>query len=173
MVYYSGFSLQGDEHFFLEHIDSSDYVISGFSYGAIQAFEYALKSQKRIDKLQLFSPAFFQTKPERYKQLQLGAYASDPKAYLRLFVDNCFSPAINDGSAQLEEGRYESLKALLYYVWEENKIQVLSKKGIDIEVYLGGKDKIIDSAKAFDFFTPYARVHLIKEAGHFLRVKSN
>ncbi len=173
MIFYSGFSLKEDENFFLEYIDESEYVVSGFSYGAIRAFESTLKSSKRIDKLQVFSPAFFQDKPERYKKLQLGAFSSDADAYLRLFIDNCFSPALNNGSAKVEAGSFEALKALLYYEWEPSKIQTVLDRGIEIEVYLGGKDKIIDAQKAFDFFTPFARVHLIKEAGHFLKTKAS
>jgi len=171
VIFYSGFSLKEDEKFFSDYLIDKDYVVSGFSYGAIKAFEFALKSDKRIDTLQLFSPAFFQTKNERYYKMQLGTYSADPDAYLRLFIDNCFSPAINDGSAVLTEDRYESLKALLYYVWDEKKIQTLIDKGIEIEVYLGGKDKIIDAQRAFEFFTPFARTHLIKDAGHFLKTK--
>ena len=103
--------------------------------------------------------------------MQLGAYSADEDAYLRFFIDNCFSPALNAGSAVMAPGRYESLKALLYYVWDEKKLQILLDRGVEIEVYLGGKDKIIDAQKAFDFFTPFARVHLIKDAGHFLKIK--
>ena len=171
MIFYSGFSLKEDEKFFSDYLIDKEYVVAGFSYGAIQAFESALKSDKRVDKLQLFSPAFFQTKNERYFKMQLGAYSADKDAYLRLFIDNCFSPALNDGSAVIREDRYESLKALLYYVWDEKKIQTLIGRGVEIEVYLGGKDKIIDAQKAFDFFTPFARTHLIKDAGHLLRAK--
>lgn len=171
MIFYSGFSLKEDDTFFKEYLLDQEYVVAGFSYGAIQAFEFALKTDKRIDRLQLFSPAFFQTKNERYFKMQLGAYSADKDAYLRLFIDNCFSPALNDGSAQIKPDRYESLKALLYYVWEEEKIKTLIDRGVEIEVYLGGKDKIIDAQKAFDFFTPFARTHLIKDAGHFLKTK--
>ena len=169
MVFYSGFSLKDDDIFFKDYILDQDYVLSGFSYGAIQAFEFALNTTKRIDKIQLFSPAFFQTKSERFYQLQLGAYASDPDSYLRLFIDNCFSPAINDGTAHLQAGKYETLKSLLYYVWDEKKLQKLRDKGVEIEVYLGGKDKLMDAQKAFDFFTPFAMTHLIKDAGHLLK----
>jgi len=171
VIFYSGFSLKEDEAFFSDYLLDKEYVVAGFSYGAVQAFEFALKSDTRIDKLQLFSPAFFQTKNERYFKMQLGAYSADEDAYLRLFIDNCFSPTLNDGSAVIKAGRYESLKALLYYVWDEKKIKTLLDRGIEIEVYLGSKDKIIDSEKAFDFFTPFARTHLIKDAGHFLKSK--
>ena len=58
MIFYSGFSLKDDEQFFSDYLLDQEYVVAGFSYGAIQAFEFALKTDKRIDTLQLFSPAF-------------------------------------------------------------------------------------------------------------------
>jgi len=39
---------------------NSDYCVAGFSCGAQQAFEYVYHSKKRIDRLILLSPAFFQ-----------------------------------------------------------------------------------------------------------------
>lgn len=171
MIYYSGFCLKEDDGFFENFIDDSTYTVCGFSYGAIRAFEYALKSDQRVDKLQLFSPAFFQTKGERYYKMQLGAFSSDPKSYLRLFLDNCFSPALNDDSAVVDMGSYEELKALLYYVWEKDKIKKLLSKGVEIEVYLGGKDKIIDASKAFEFFSELVHTEFLKDAGHLLKVK--
>jgi pimeloyl-ACP methyl ester carboxylesterase len=171
MVYYSGFSLQEDDAFFDEYLDDSNYVVAGFSYGAVRAFEFALKTDKRIDKVQLFSPAFFQTKSDRFIAMQLGAFSSDPESYLRLFIDNCFSPAINDDSVVIKKGKYEELKALLNYVWKKEKVEALFKKGVEIEVYLGVKDKIIDSRSAFEFFSKLVPTHLIKDAGHLLKIR--
>ncbi len=168
MIFYSGFALKDDDRFFESYLDESDYCVAGFSYGAIKAFEYVQDSYKRVDKLQLFSPAFFQGKKERYIAMQLGAFSSDEKAYLRTFVDNCFYPAPNDNSATLDSADYHDLKRLLTYIWDEKALAKLKERGIKLEVYLGADDKIIDAQKAFDFFTPYAEVTLIKDAGHFL-----
>lgn len=66
MRYYSGFCLQNEQELFNENIIKSDFCISGFSYGAIKAVEYALNADERIDKLQLFSPAFFNNKDDKY-----------------------------------------------------------------------------------------------------------
>lgn len=60
--YYSGFSLKNEKKIFGEYIKENDFTISGFSYGAIKAFEDVLKSDERVDLLQLFSPAFFKRK---------------------------------------------------------------------------------------------------------------
>lgn len=50
----------------------------------------------------------------------------------------------------------------------KKKLQKLLDKGIKIEVYLGGVDKIIDSSKAREFFKNFATVYYIKEKGHLL-----
>lgn len=74
MRFHSGFALQEDAVFFDALLHKSDFTISGFSYGAIMAFEEALQSigdAKRIDRLQLFHPPFF-----KRKVLRLNAYSS-------------------------------------------------------------------------------------------------
>ena len=38
--YFSGFSLENEEELFSKYIIENDFTISGFSYGAIKAFEY-------------------------------------------------------------------------------------------------------------------------------------
>ncbi len=37
MIFYSGFSLTNDVHFFDKFLEKSDYTVAGFSYGAIKA----------------------------------------------------------------------------------------------------------------------------------------
>jgi len=46
----------------------------------------------------------------------------------------------------------------------------LTNKGVKIEVYLGGADKIIDVQSAREFFTQVSTLTFIKEANHFLQV---
>ena len=77
MKFYSGFCLKNEEYLFSEFIKKSEYTICGFSYGAIKALRAtkgALDEGKRVDTLQLLSPAFFQTKNEKFKRLQLMSY---------------------------------------------------------------------------------------------------
>ena len=65
MLFFSGFSLTREEYLFDEYLNSSSYCVSGFSYGAIKAFkdvQKRLESAKRVDTLQLISPAFFRQK---------------------------------------------------------------------------------------------------------------
>ena len=79
MQFFSGFSLQNDEKFFREFIQESDFCVCGFSYGAIKAFEYTqqlLEEGKRVDTLQLFSPAFFKAEMRNlnvYRRCRLNA----------------------------------------------------------------------------------------------------
>ena len=40
MIFKSGFSLKNEQTLFDEYINSSDYSVCGFSYGAIKAFKY-------------------------------------------------------------------------------------------------------------------------------------
>jgi hypothetical protein len=168
MTFYSGFSLTGESGFFDAMLDRSDYCVAGFSYGAIKAAKHVLASKTRIDRLQLFSPAFFQSKPERYKKLQLSAYAKTPEAYAEQFILNCFAPhgtqkvgCVAASDAELQE--------LLEYVWTPELLDSIAARGTRIEVYLGGEDRIIDAHKAREFFTPYASVTFIKHANHFLQ----
>jgi len=167
-MYFNGFALQDEAHFFETILDHGQYVISGFSYGAIKAFEEAVSSTTRVDKLQLVSPAFFQSKPEKFKRLQLMGYKKESSAYLDKFTENCFLPY---DVRQLHYSNHDvdELEELLYYVWDEKALHRLLGRGIEIEVYLGAQDKISDVGAAYDFFLPFATVTLIKEANHFLQ----
>ncbi len=170
MKFFSGFSLQNEEAFFTPFLKRSDMCISGFSYGAIKAYRETLQqlaSGKRVDTLQLFSPAFFQTKSEKFKRLQMLSYVKDKEAYLKNFIDACFSPyRMRDITVQ--ETTKEELNELLTYEWEQKSLEYIVNKGVTIEVYLGGEDKIIDVNAARKFFINVATVTYIKEANHFL-----
>lgn len=170
MVYYSGFSLKEDMSFFEKYLKNSDYNVAGFSHGAIKAFEYALSCKERVDTLQLFSPAFFQTKPESFKRAQMMAYKKDKTTYLSHFIKGCFDP--HELKKTLHVSTKESeLEELLHYEWDSEKLRTLAQSGVRVEVYLGSEDKIIDVAGAKEFFLPFATIHLIKGANHFLQVE--
>lgn len=166
--YFSGFCFKNESELFDEYIIKNDFTISGFSYGAIKAFEEALNSTKRVDKLQLFSPAFFQNFDDKFKRTQLMYLKKDANAYCQNFLSNVIFPSNLDISEYFELGTAEQLEELLNYKWSEEKLQKLVDKGTKIEVYLGGVDKIIDSSKAKDFFKNFATVYYIKEKGHLL-----
>ncbi len=168
MLYFNGFSLKNEEKLFKEYLDNSLYSVAGFSYGAIKAFEYTYKTNSRIDTLILLSPAFFQNKDEKFKRLQLLNFKKDGKKYIENFLKNIAYPSTIELKKYLFEGSYQELSKLLNYVWDEKRLQSIVDKGIDIEVYLGEKDKILDTKEIYNFFKPYATIHYYKNKGHIL-----
>ena len=172
MIFFSGFSIKDESHLFEPFIKQSDFTVCGFSYGAIKAFEYVqqqLDNHKRIDTLQLFSPAFFQNKDAKFKRLQMMGYKKDKQRYLKAFVESCFAPYEKQNITINENDTEADLQKLLGYEWDLAQLQQLSQAGVDIEVYLGGEDRVIDTSSAFAFFTQVASVTLIKQANHFLQ----
>jgi surfactin synthase thioesterase subunit len=169
MRFYSGFSLDNDAVLFEAYLSKSEYVVAGFSYGAIKAVEHALESSTRIDTVQLFSPAFFQNKPDKFKRLQMMGFKKDSQAYLDNFFRSCFLPAKVDERVDLMPGSAEELEELLYYDWSEQDLKALCDRGVNIEVYVGSEDKIIDAEAAKTFFLPYATTYMINNTGHTLQ----
>jgi len=167
--YFNGFSLRGEEVFFSEFLDESDFTVAGFSYGAQLAFEEAYRSKVRIEKLILLSPAFFQTEKKSFSRLQLRAFEQDKESYIRQFLANVAYPTKADLSDCLQPGTSNELEALLTYRWDEKKIDEMLSRGTQIEVYLGGCDRIIKSDKAFEFFSALTVTYLIKDVGHLLQ----
>jgi hypothetical protein len=167
--YFSGFSLEDEKELFSEYLIENDFTISGFSYGAIKAFEKALNSEKRVDLLQLISPAFFQIQNEKFIRMQLMFFKKDSKSYCDNFLKNITYPSKVDVSSYFKEGTYEELQTLLTYKWSEEKLRTLLSKGVKVEVYLGEKDKIIDSNKAYEFFKDFSTLYFIKNSGHILK----
>ena len=172
MKFYSGFSLSNDQQLFSSLLKKSAYTVAGFSYGSIKAFENVLHSSTRIDTLQLFSPAFFQDKNEKFKRMQMMYINKDKQAYLSTFLGSCFKPHKIDESVVLEEGTAQDLDVLLNYEWTREALKKVCDMGVNIEVYLGNEDQIIDVEKAKEFFLPYATTFLINGAGHSLQTKN-
>ena len=168
MKFFSGFCFQNEVELFKEYLNDSDFCVAGFSKGAQEAFEFCFTCKQRIDKLQLFSPAFFQDKDERFKKLQLVSFRKNRKNYIKNFIINALYPSSKDIFAYYKEGSYEELKTLLEYNWEQNRIEELLDKGVEIEVFVAEKDKIITSHSVVEFFTPFADVYFIKGVGHTL-----
>ena len=166
--FYSGFSLKNEKELFSSYLTENDFTVSGFSYGAQKAFEYVLNTSNRVDKLQFFSPAFFQNKNDKYKRMQLMFFNKDSNKYCDNFLENCTKPNKISLVKYFEKGTLKELEELLSYSWEEEKLQKLKDKNIKIEVFLGSDDKIIEAATVNDFFTPYATVYYIKNVGHVL-----
>ncbi len=172
MKFYSGFSLQNEVDFFKEFIKESDYTICGFSYGAINAFrdtQEHLKMGKRVDTLQLFSPVFFQTKNDKFKRVQSLAHSKNKKKYMQQFIDGCFHPYLVK-ELEYKKSTADELDDLLHYEWFFETLQDIADRGVNIEVYLGGEDKIIDVNGAREFFLDVSTVTYIKNANHFLQI---
>jgi transcriptional regulator of heat shock response len=166
--YFSGFCFVNESELFDEYLENNDFTVCGFSYGAIKAFEEVLNSNTRVDKLQLFSPAFFQTFDDKFKRMQLMFFKKDANAYCENFLKNVASPTNQDISKYFNQDTIEELEELLNYEWNKEKLQKLVDNGTKIEVFLGGVDKIIDAQKAKEFFKDFATVYYIKEKGHLL-----
>lgn len=167
MHFYSGFSLRNESGCFAPWLKEDAYTVAGFSYGAIKALEFAMKSSQRIERLQLFSPAYFCNKTEAFRKLQLKAYRRNSTAYLSRFIESCFAPYPVKNVETADDG-IGALETLLYYPWSESLLLTLKERGVRIEVYLGEKDAVIDSEAARHYFVPYATVYTIKNANHFL-----
>ncbi len=166
--YFSGFCLKNEKDLFKNYILNSDFNVCGFSYGAIKAFEYVVNSEKRVDTLQLFSPAFFQIQSTKFIRTQLMFFKKDANNYCQNFLKNVSYPTNLNMNDYFKMGSKEELEELLNYKWDEEKFQILINRGIKIEVYLGELDKIIDSNCAKDFFKNYSTVYYLKEKGHIL-----
>lgn len=171
MRFFSGFSLKNEEYLFSEYINESDYTVCGFSYGAIKALNATLETlnnSQRVDRLQLFSPAFFQSKSEKFKRLQLMSYKKNQTIYMQQFLSGCFAP-YEKKIVENVETDIEELKELLEYEWSLELLKEVESKGVKIEVYLGGNDKIIDVTAAKELFLEVATVTYVKDANHFLQ----
>ena len=171
MKFYSGFSLSNEAYLLKDYINTSQYCICGFSYGAIKAFDEVkkqLKLRNRVDTLQLFSPAFFQTKDTKFKRLQLIAYRKNEDVYLRQFINSCFFPHAKK-IVEFSTTVIDELEELLNYEWDLQELEELAQSGVKIEVYLGDEDAIVDAQKAKEFFLEVATVTYIKNANHFLQ----
>lgn len=169
MRFYSGFCLQNESGFFATYLKESAYTVSGFSYGAVKAFRDVMNNKKsRVDTLQLFSPAYFGNKPDRFVRLQLQGYARDARTYRARFIESCFAPYPAE-SVEVTEDDYSALEDLLTFQWPVEQLQELVSRGVAIEVYLGEKDAVIDADAARKHFAPYATTFYIKNVNHFLQ----
>ncbi|MEA1914792.1 MAG: pimelyl-ACP methyl ester esterase BioV [Campylobacterota bacterium] len=167
-LYFNGFCLHDEQKLFSSFLIDNDFTVSGFSFGAQKALEYVLNTSKRVDTLQLFSPAYFNDKDEKYKRLQLIYFNKDAHSYCMNFLDNCTASSCSLLQKYFKQGSVDELEALLNYFWDKQKLQEIVDKGINIEVYLGLDDKIIDTSKAKEFFLSFATIYTQKNKGHIL-----
>lgn len=169
-MFFSGFCLENEKELFSEYLEENDFTISAFSYGCvklIKAFQNGEFEDKRVDKIQFFSPSFFNDKDKKYVRLQMMFFKKDSNEYSNNFLKNCgFEDSQKKNYFKLGTGK--ELQELLEYKWDEKLLENIISKGIKIEVFLGGDDKIIDSQKALEFFKPLCEVYFIKDKQHIL-----
>jgi pimeloyl-ACP methyl ester carboxylesterase len=174
MKYFSGFCLKNEKSLFNDYLEENEFTVAGFSRGAQKALDYVLNTDKRVDKLQLLSPAFFNVN-QKFIDLNIKAFKKDKTSYIKNFLTKA---GINEW--KMENGKWridlkdieidyscneDELLKMFTFDWE--KIKEL--KNIKIEVFLGEYDKILSLKKAQSFFKNYATVYYIKKANHFLR----
>lgn len=173
MKYFNGFALKNENKFFKEYIIDSDFCVVGFSYGAQKAFEYVYNNSNRIDRLILISPAFFQNHKKAFIRTQLRYFNADQKSYVKQFLKNVSYPSNINLDKYVIGGTYAELESLLSYIWDNKKILELISRGVTIEVFIGGEDKIVDSSKSFEFFSSITTTYFFKNLGHLLCKNSN
>lgn len=190
-VYFSGFGFANESALFgapsavRECLDMREYDVVGFSYGAQKAVRYALHSTRPIRRLSLLSPAFFHSMPTRRKEAEIRLFAANPTRYLQGFLQQALSGATDASEAQRElalpyfclaapesirtKVLESDLRALLFYTFCADELAQIRERGIEIEVFLGEKDRIVSAAEARDFFAPLAtRLFWVQGVGHLL-----
>jgi surfactin synthase thioesterase subunit len=170
MKYFNGFCLVGEEALFEDYLNQSDYCVAGFSYGAQEAFEYVYKSTRRIERLILLSPAFFQDNSRGFKRTQLRYFDAGKEAYIQQFLSNVTYPKQSDTlDKYLVVGTKVQLQSLLEYQWDKAKIKEVIARGTIIEVFMGKEDKIVNTAEVLAFFdTTKCISYTLKDSGHLL-----
>ncbi len=170
MRFFSGFGFQEEAALFAPFLPprSAGFTVAGFSLGAIRAFEHVLLSRERIERLILLSPAFFENRPEAFKRQQLMGFKRHPQRYFEQFYAAC-DPAGLAIAPYQAPGSVEELEFLLHYRWDLEQLARLRQKGVQISLYLGGQDRIMDAQAATAHFLKVCEVCYLKNAGHFLR----
>ena len=169
MVFFSGFCFKNEKELFSDWLVEGDFVVAGFSKGAIEAFEYAYSKKERVDRLILLSPAFFQMERDSFKKLQLKAFQKNRELYKQNFYNMCIGNSDIEISEYKADGDIEELRELLYYEWSIEKIEELQSRGVVIEVFIGSDDKIVNSTHSLEFFSNITHSWYIKGVGHLLR----
>lgn len=169
MKFFSGFCFENEKGLFTPLIElEGEYTLNGFSYGAILAFKEALKAiqnRQRVQVLNLFSPAFFQDRKPSFLKAQILGFKKDSQTYIQNFLSLCGNPP----PCYFKKGTLEELEELLFFQWREEELSFLQKKGVQINVFIGGKDLILSPEATMRFFAPYCVVYFYKALNHCLQ----
>jgi len=166
-VFYSGFCLNGEEGLFDEFLPSFGEYVAGFSYGSIAALRFAAQN-KEVTKLILLSPAYYTHKSADFKEAQIAAFEADPALY-RLKLLKKSGLREEEGKRYGALGTSAQLRELLYFDWSASEIVSLFERGVKIEVFIGGNDRVVEPEASAEFFRRYATVYYLKNKNHILR----
>ncbi|MDQ7086209.1 MAG: pimelyl-ACP methyl ester esterase BioV [Sulfurovum sp.] len=168
MKYFNGFCLKGEEELFEPYLRRDEFTVCGFSYGAQKALEYVYHTDRRVERLILLSPAFFQSEKASFVRTQVRYFDAGKEAYIQQFLANVAYPRVTSLSAYLTVGDKSELESLLGYIWEDKKLEAIVARGTVIEVFIGKKDKILKIEDTLRFFNRVCTTYCIKESGHLL-----
>lgn len=168
MHYFSGFCFKNEKEIF-SHLPLVEdiFTFTGFSYGAIKAYQTALLSLeegRRVQRVNLLSPAFFQTKTPSFLKMQIMGFRKDSQKYIKNFLSLCG----NVNAKYLNMGTIQELQELLYFKWESQQLKRLQDSGVQINVFIGEKDQIISPQEVREFFLPYCTIYSYKNFNHCL-----
>ncbi|RAX58340.1 hypothetical protein CCZ01_02680 [Helicobacter monodelphidis] len=171
MIYFSDFFLENEFSIFepLEVLCPHFYDVIGFGCGTQKALEYALHSTKRIDRLCLLSPLFFQNQSSKQKQRECEQFTQNPTKYIHRFLERChFSDRMQPFLKKTLLSPQE-WSAIVTYQFQQQHFKILRQRGIQIEVFLGKNNEIIPSNQILEFFLPLShRLFFFNQAGYFL-----
>ena len=167
-MFFSGFSLCGEELLFKDYYEDDGENACGFSYGAQKAFLYT-KSNPHIKRLTLLSPAFYMQKTEEFKEIQIAAFVQNPDLYrLKLLKKSGLNP--EETAKYGADATAPELRELLYFEWEAEDIKAMLERRVQIEVYIGGKDGVVEPKPSFGFFEHCgAKTVWLEDKNHILR----
>ena len=178
MRFFSGFGFKDDIMLFKDLLDKfgyktqNDYSICGFSKGTQKALNFTLNAKTRINRLILLSPAFFHDKDSAFKKLQITQFNKNKKLYMNAFYKNVGIEADSAFLREIDELDSTQLSECLYYEFKKESLSALQKKGVEIIVFVGEKDKIINAKATQEFFSEFGIVYFVKNANHLLKIAS-
>ena len=166
-MFYSGFCLDKEEALFDGYLPAFGDFVAGFSYGSIKAVHHAIKDES-VKKLLLLSPAYYSHKDNVFKDAQISAFEADPHLYKNKLLKKSGLKE-EEGAAYAKDSSSDELRELLYFDWAVAGLDTLKDRGVDIEVFIGSSDRVVEPSASNEFFSKYARVYLLENKNHILR----
>jgi len=172
VTFFSGFGFCCEKALFREYLEEGEFVVAGFSYGAQKALKEVLsrlEEGRRVERLQLLSPAYFDHLPKALKVREIENFMRNPDLYMRLFYRKAAYPYTGDVAPFTRRPELSQLKELLFFQWKGEELERLREAGVVLEVYIGSLDKIVPPQRVAEFFKAYGTLYQIEGVGHLLR----